>query len=53
MRGGVRYSVIAAQQRIWVSSLKDDYTEIVFDAAWEELLDEDTLYSLNKMIGKN
>ncbi len=39
----VRYSVIAAQQRIWVSSLKDDYTEIVFDAAWEELLDEDTI----------
>ena len=46
-----RYSVIAAKEKIWVTSEKDDYSKTIFEATWAELNDPDTFYQLEKMIG--
>ncbi|SKB83943.1 Type I restriction enzyme R protein N terminus (HSDR_N) [Lachnospiraceae bacterium] len=48
---GAKYSSIASQEGIWVTSSRDDYTKDVFSASWEELKNEDTLFELRKRIG--
>ena len=48
---GAKYSSIASQEGIWVTSAKDDYSKDIFSASWVELKDEDTFYDLNQMIG--
>ena len=32
-------------------SVKDDYSEAIFEASWDELADADVFYSLNRLIG--
>ena len=49
---GVRYSVIASQEGIWVSSSKDDYSENIAEYTWEVLKDGDTFYRLSQILGK-
>ena len=46
-----KYSVIAAKEKIWATSEKDDYSKTIFEATWAELIDPDTFYQLEKMIG--
>ena len=46
-----RYSIIAAKEKVWVTSEKDDYSKTIFEATWAELNDPDTYYQLEKMIG--
>lgn len=46
-----RYSVIAAKEKIWVTSEKDDYSKTILEATWAELNNPDTFYQLEKMIG--
>ena len=48
---GAKYSSIASQEGIWVTSAKDDYSKDIFSSSWVELKDEDTFYDLNQMIG--
>ena len=48
---GVRYAVIASQEKIWILSSKDDYTEELFTESWDALKDENVFYRLSKMIG--
>lgn len=47
-----KYCVVAAQEKIRVSERRDGYESIIFEAAWEQLNDADSFYSLTKMIGK-
>ena len=50
---GARYAVIASKEKVWVMSAKDDYSDAVFEAAWDELANADIFYSLNRLIGGN
>ena len=50
---GVRYAVIASKEKVWVMSAKDDYSDAVFEATWDELANTDIFYSLNRLIGGN
>ncbi|MCR4656369.1 MAG: hypothetical protein K5770_09105 [Lachnospiraceae bacterium] len=49
---GTRYSVIASQEKIWITSSKDDYSDIIFEETWGVLSDGDRFYELRKIIGK-
>lgn len=46
-----KYAVIAAQEKVWVMSAKDDYTECVFEETWDSLENADVFYELNRLIG--
>lgn len=46
------YSAIADKNRILVFSSKDDYTNAVFSATWDELNNADIFSELFKLIGK-
>lgn len=48
---GVSYAAIASKEKVWVMSVKDDYSEAIFESSWEELADTDVFYSLNRLIG--
>lgn len=48
---GTKYAVIAAQEKVWVMSAKDDYTECVFEESWDSLENADVFYKLNRLIG--
>lgn len=48
-----KYSVIASQEKVWVTSSVDDYTASIFVATWQELTDADTFFKLEKLIGKH
>ena len=48
---GARFSVIASQEKVWVMSAKDDYTECLYENSWESLSDADAFYMLNQFIG--
>ena len=48
---GVRYAAIASREKVWVMSAKDDYSDAVFEATWDELANADIFYSLNRFIG--
>ena len=48
-----RYSIIASQEKVWVTSSKDDYDADIFIATWQELNDPDTFFKLDKLIGKH
>jgi len=48
---GARFSVIASQEKVWVMSAKDDYSECVFENDWDALADTDTFQMLNHLIG--
>ena len=48
---GAKYSVIASQEGIWITESKDDYTEEIFTETWKSLKNEDTFYSLSRLIG--
>lgn len=50
---GVRYSVVASQEGIWVSAARDDYSEDIMVSSWEELKDSDTFYKLGRLIRKD
>ncbi len=49
---GTRYSVIASQEKVWITSSKDDYADTIFEETWSDLLDGDKFYELRKIIGK-
>ena len=49
----VKYSVIASQEKIWVTSSKDDYTSSIFQVLWQDLTNADTFFKLDKLIGKH
>ena len=49
---GAKYSVIAAQEGVWNTESKDDYTREIFSKTWDELTNEDILYDLTQLIGK-
>ena len=48
---GARYAVIASKEKVWVMSAKDDYSDAVFEATWDQLASADIFYSLNRLIG--
>ena len=48
---GTKYSVIAAQEKVWVMSEKDDYTNCIFEESWDAISNADTLYELSQLIG--
>lgn len=48
-----KYSVIASQEKVWVTSSKDDYDVDIFAATWQELNDPDTFFMLDKLLGKH
>ena len=47
----VKYSVIASKDKIWISSLDDDFTNDIFISSWDELNNADTFSALYKLIG--
>ena len=47
-----RYTVIASQERLWVTSASDDYSETVLEADWAELNDPNCFHKLFSLIGK-
>lgn len=50
---GVKYSVIASQEGIWITTAKDRYDEVVLKCTWDEPKDVDTFFAIKKMIGKD
>ena len=48
-----KYSAIASQEKVWVTSSKDDYASTIYEATWEELKDPDRFFILEKLIGKH
>lgn len=48
---GTKYAAIVSQEKIWVFSSNDDYSNELFSCAISELTD-DSLYELKKIIGK-
>lgn len=48
---GTKYSVIAAQEKVWVMEEKDDYSKCIFEENWDALSDADVFYELEKLIG--
>ena len=49
----VKYSVIASQEGIWITTTKDRYDEVVLKCTWDEQKDADTFLAIKKMIGKD
>lgn len=47
-----KYCAVASKERLWVSQRKDDFEEIIFEATWKQLNQEDRFYELEKLIGK-
>ena len=47
------YSVIASQEKVWVTSRQDDYSDDLFSATWQELTQPDMIFALEKLIGKD
>lgn len=48
---GAEYSVIASQESLWITSVKDDYSKSIFEQSWEALSEADMFYALEKIIG--
>ena len=48
---GTKYAAVVSQEKIWVFSSNDDYSNELFSCAISELTD-DSLYELKKIIGK-
>ncbi|WP_026664815.1 hypothetical protein [Butyrivibrio sp. FC2001] len=48
---GAKYSSIASQEGIWVTSSKDDYSKNIFSASWDELKNEDKFHVLQQLLG--
>ena len=48
---GAKFAVIASQEKIWVMSAKDDYSECVYETGWDTLVDADAFYRLKQLIG--
>ena len=46
-----KYCVIASKDKIWVSTLDDDFTEDIFIASWDELNNPDVFSELNRLLG--
>lgn len=46
-----KYSVIAAKEKVWVTSSIDDYQNVIFSATWSELNNADKFSELNKLLG--
>lgn len=49
----VKYAVVASQEGLWILSDKDEYSDVVNQYKWTETKDDDVLYKIRKMIGKN
>lgn len=48
----VQYSIIASQEKLWVTSRADDYSKDVFVSDWSGLNNPDAFNSLQKLAGK-
>ena len=48
---GAEYSAVASQEKIWVTSVKDGYLEVIRSYTWEEIKDDDKLQELRGFIG--
>ena len=48
---GAEYSTVASQEKIWVTSVKDGYLEVIRSYTWEEIKDDDKLQELRGFIG--
>lgn len=48
---GTKFAVIIAQEKVWIMSEEDDYTECVFEESWDSLENADVFYELNSLIG--
>lgn len=46
-----RYSVIAAKEGVWISTVDDDYSKDVLVFSWAELKNEDNFFTVFKLIG--
>jgi len=46
-----KFCAVASKERIWVSQRKDDFEEIIFEATWKQLNQEDRFYELEKLLG--
>ena len=47
---GAKYSIIASQEKLWVTSNEDDYTNTIFEQSWEALSDADVFFGLRKIL---
>lgn len=48
-----KFAVIASQEGIWITTSNSRYKEFVLNYSWQELDDDDKMYEVRKMIGKN
>ena len=46
-----KYSVVAAQEGIWISQTEDDYSKDILSFSWAELKVEDNFFKVFKLIG--
>ena len=47
-----QYTIVASQEKVWITGGDDDFDATIFAASWAELGDPDTLFALSKLIGK-
>ncbi|SNU04631.1 hypothetical protein SAMN06297422_101173 [Lachnospiraceae bacterium] len=48
-----KYAVIASQEGIWITTSNSRYKEFILNYSWQELEDDDKMYEVRKMLGKN
>ena len=48
-----KYAVIASQEGIWITDSKVGYMSFVNEYTWNELSDNDNMYQIKSIIGKN
>lgn len=48
-----KYAVIVSQEGIWITSNKSHYMDFILNYSWLDLEDDDKMYEVRKMIGKN
>ena len=48
-----KYAVIASQEGIWITASKVGYMSFVNEYTWNELSDNDNMYQIKSIIGKN
>ena len=49
---GAKYAAVISQEKIWVTSEKDVYNDIIFDSTWTKLQDADEFMKLRKLLDK-
>ena len=48
-----KYAVIASQEGIWITASKVGYMSFINEYTWNELSDNDNMYQIKSIIGKN